>query len=48
MDKSRSKETGGTGLRLAIVKHVTEKYGGKVLLESKVGEGTKITLDFSK
>ena len=46
--KSRSKETGGTGLGLAIVKHIAQKYGAEVSLESEVGKGTKITLDFGE
>ncbi len=46
VDKSRSKQTGGTGLGLAIVKHIAEKYGAVTELESKVGEGTRITVKF--
>lgn len=42
VDKSRSKKTGGTGLGLSIVKHVAERHGGKVELESAVGVGTTI------
>lgn len=36
----------GTGLGLATVKHNVELYGGKVLLESKLGKGACFTLLF--
>ena len=44
VDKSHSKETGGTGLGLSIVKHAVAFHGGKIKLESKVNEGTTITV----
>lgn len=44
VDKSRSKQTGGTGLGLAIVKHICEQYGGAVGIESRLGQGTTITV----
>lgn len=46
VDKSRSKETGGTGLGLAIVKHIVMQHDAELLLDSKPGEGTKITVNF--
>ena len=46
VDKSRSKETGGTGLGLAIVKHIVAQHDAELTLESKSGEGTKITVSF--
>ena len=46
VDKSRSKETGGTGLGLAIVKHIVAQHDAELSLESKPGEGTKITVSF--
>lgn len=46
VDKGRSKSTGGTGLGLAIVKHILIRLGAKISLESKEGEGTKITVIF--
>ena len=37
----------GTGLGLYIVKTFTEKNSGNIQLESHLGEGTKVTLQFS-
>ena len=41
VDKSRSREVGGTGLGLSIVKHAVMIHGGKITLNSVVGEGTE-------
>ncbi len=48
VDKSRSKETGGTGLGLAIVKHIAEQLDADLLLDSRLNEGTTITVLFNK
>jgi len=39
VDKSRSREMGGTGLGLALVKWAAEAHGGRVELETEVGRG---------
>ena len=41
-----SKKQKGTGLGLAITKGIIEDHGGKILVESNVGEGTTFTLEF--
>ena len=46
VDKSHSRESGGTGLGLSIVKHAVRYIGGEISLESREGEGTKITVTF--
>ncbi len=48
VDKSRSKKTGGTGLGLAIVKHICVQYGAYLTIESDVGVGTCVTVEFAK
>jgi two-component system, OmpR family, sensor histidine kinase BaeS len=40
VDKSRSRDTGGTGLGLALVKDLVEAQGGRVWLNSEIGKGT--------
>lgn len=47
-DKSHSKEIGGTGLRLSIVKHGVLFHKGRVELESEPGVGTTITFVLPK
>ena len=47
VDKSRSKETGGTGLGLAIVKHIAEVLHATIHLNSTVGFGTEIRINFN-
>jgi two-component system, OmpR family, phosphate regulon sensor histidine kinase PhoR len=44
VDKGRSRESGGTGLGLALVRHVAERNGGDVSISSEVGVGTTVTL----
>lgn len=46
VDKSRSKARGGTGLGLAIVKHAAVFHNAELNVESKLDEGTCITVTF--
>lgn len=46
VDKSHSKETGGTGLGMAIVKHAAQYHNARVQLQSTPGIGTTVTVTF--
>ena len=45
-EKSRSQQKGGTGLGLSIVKHICALYGWQLVLKSKLGVGTEISVVF--
>lgn len=47
VDPSRTNSPTGAGLGLAIVKSIMRLHGGKLLIESSVGTGTRATLVFS-
>lgn len=44
VESSRSKENGGTGLGLAMCKHIISRHHGTVTLDSVEGRGTTITV----
>jgi two-component system phosphate regulon sensor histidine kinase PhoR len=44
VDRARSRELGGTGLGLAIVKHIVQMHRGHLKIESRVREGTTVTV----
>ncbi|QRV01668.1 two-component sensor histidine kinase [Arcanobacterium phocisimile] len=43
-DEARSRETGGSGLGLSIVKHIVHDHGGEVKLWSQVRQGSTFTI----
>jgi two-component system heavy metal sensor histidine kinase CusS len=44
VDSSRSRALGGSGLGLAIVQSIMLLHGGKVEIQSHLGQGTRVTL----
>jgi len=46
VDSSLSRKHEGTGLGLPLCKALAEAHGGTLLLESRIGEGTRVTVVF--
>lgn len=44
VDEARSRETGGNGIGLAIVKHSAQSHGGEVRAQSRRGDGSTFTI----
>ena len=44
VDKARTRNTGGSGIGLAIVKDYVERLGGTIHVESHLGIGTTFTI----
>ncbi|GMR15809.1 MAG: hypothetical protein BMS9Abin31_0101 [Gammaproteobacteria bacterium] len=44
VDESSTRKHGGTGLGLSITKHFVEMMGGKIMVESTLGTGSKFTV----
>ena len=47
VDKSRSRETGGAGLGLSIVKNIALAHNAKILVKSESGKGSKFKAVFN-
>ena len=48
VDQSRSREQGGSGLGLSIVKHIVEAHNETILLKSVFGEGSEFSFTLEK
>ncbi|WP_322790478.1 sensor histidine kinase [Tenacibaculum tangerinum] len=48
VDQSRSREQGGSGLGLSIVKHIIEAHNETILLKSVHGEGSEFSFTLEK
>jgi two-component system phosphate regulon sensor histidine kinase PhoR len=44
VDVADSRAQGGTGLGLALVKHVLNRHGGRLTIESTLGAGATFTM----
>lgn len=48
IDKSRSREAGGSGLGLSIVKHIIEAHDRQITVSSKEGKGTSFSFSLPR
>lgn len=48
VDKSRSRREGGAGLGMSLVALILEKHGAELVIESKLGEGTRMRVRFTQ
>ena len=48
VDAAKSKKVGGTGLGMAIVKHIVNQHRGELEIKSEAQNGTEIKVHFSK
>ncbi len=47
IDKARSRKNGGAGLGLSIVSRIMELHKGKLIIKSKINEGSNFILEFN-
>jgi two-component system phosphate regulon sensor histidine kinase PhoR len=48
VDNRDTREVGGTGIGLYLVKHLVEAHGGRIWIESEVGKGSKFVFELPK
>lgn len=48
VDRSRSRDTGGYGLGLSLCRRIMEAHGGRIEIESREGDGTRVRLFFPR
>ena len=48
VDKTRSRDQGGSGLGLSIVKHIIEAHNEKIFVNSKLGVGSEFSFTLEK
>lgn len=46
VDESRSRSVGGTGIGLSLVKHIVQRHGGQVRVQSEPGHGAEFICEF--
>lgn len=48
IDKNRSRNNGGSGLGLSLVKNIIDKHNGKIYVESELNKGSKFIIQLKK
>ena len=48
VDKARSRKEGGSGLGLALCSRIAQLHDARLEIESTLGEGTKVSVVFTK